>query len=99
MSEKIVNTTDEKVRKAAESCPDAKRVLKELFPEVFPPSPFKKGDILTNGGGVYILTGNGIGKPYQHPYVDLHNGDRLEVGEFNPKYFHLITLKKFCGAE
>lgn len=27
--------TDDKVRAAAESCPDAKRVLEKLFPEVF----------------------------------------------------------------
>jgi hypothetical protein len=33
--EPIVNTTAAKVKKAAETCPDAKRVLKELFPDVF----------------------------------------------------------------
>lgn len=31
----IVTTTDEKVRKAASECSDAKRILQILFPEVF----------------------------------------------------------------
>lgn len=35
MPEKIVHTTEEKVKAAAASCPDAKRVLKTLFPDVF----------------------------------------------------------------
>jgi hypothetical protein len=38
---KTVTTTDELVMKAAATCPDAKRVLKELFPEVFRPVPLK----------------------------------------------------------
>lgn len=33
--ERVVNTTDAKVKQAAASCPDAQRVLKQLFPDVF----------------------------------------------------------------
>ena len=32
---KIVQTTDDKVKQTAASCPDAKRVLSTLFPNVF----------------------------------------------------------------
>ena len=32
---KIVQTTDDKVKQTAASCPDAKRVLSTLFPDVF----------------------------------------------------------------
>lgn len=35
MADKIVTTTEEKVREAAEACTDARTVLKLLFPDVF----------------------------------------------------------------
>ena len=37
MAARTVTTTDELVRKAAETCGDARRILTELFPDVFRP--------------------------------------------------------------
>lgn len=36
---KNLTITDDKVREAAEQCPDAAKVLKTMFPDAFPPKP------------------------------------------------------------
>ncbi len=48
-----VTTTKERVIKASETCPDARGVLKELFPEVFKEDSgdFQVGDIIKCIGG------------------------------------------------
>lgn len=52
---KTVNTTDDLVLKAAQKCPTAKDVLKELFPEVFVP----KEHVIEFQSGVTIQATNG----------------------------------------
>jgi len=54
MPEKTVNTTAEKVRKAAENGVNIRKVLMELFPDAFKISPGTKVQYF-NGDGQYIV--------------------------------------------
>lgn len=54
MAEQIVNTTAEKVRKAAENGPNIEKVLKELFPDAFTIKPGARVKYI-NSDAEYIL--------------------------------------------
>lgn len=83
---KNLTVTDDRVKKAAESCPDAKRVLTELFPEVF--APQVQYVVPTNGAATSIgLSVNGKKTAYN---MQQRNG-----GEYSEKGFYLPKTTGF----
>lgn len=61
---KTLSVTDDRVRKAAESCPDAKRVLMELFPDVFVPKGSQYVVPATGTATQIVLSLDGKQTPY-----------------------------------
>lgn len=75
---KIVQTTDERVLKAAKDFPKAEGLLKDLFPEVFP-SVFKTGNIVDYKGGhsdgPFLVAGPTLSCILRGHYSTISSGD------------------------
>lgn len=79
---KTLSVTDDRVKKAAESCLDAKRVLTELFPEVFAPQvQYVVPEAKTNTNIPLTLDGKRI----VHSIQLRSGGEYLGKGFFLPK--------------
>lgn len=82
---KVIHTTDEKVLKAAKDFPKAEGMLRDLFPDAFPPV-FKGGDI------VDFVSGHPMG-----PFVVVHPSIASVIKNHydlnNSSLVHIISLK------
>ena len=91
-----MEVTKERVLAAANKCPDAKKVLEELFPEVFfKPRELKIGDhfFIERTAGIFVLalTGN---KPTSIPAIRLINIETGRKYQEDPIRYNLTCDKK-----
>lgn len=89
---KELKITKEKVLKASETCPDAKSVLKELFPGVFIPPKKKWKDITKE---IEVRVRISCAKPSmdnKHYLSFMHEGEQIAYSGYTDKDIQFISL-------